>query len=192
MTNIPSSINKIFWGLLLILIDINIIIIDILPDFIGYFIIASGLRRLQPFSSYFSKAKGFSISLAILSLATIFQGQPIPLNEFNFSNMSLLILSISTVCGILHLFMIFFAINGLIEKIEQEGFGLFAKSAKKGIFVYVIGTVASLSAMPFFMNVDDSSGFYIIGLSAISTVILEIIILVLLRQFRTRFLMISS
>ncbi|WNS76616.1 hypothetical protein RRV45_06310 [Bacillus sp. DTU_2020_1000418_1_SI_GHA_SEK_038] len=188
MTNIPSSINKVFWGLILVLIDINIIIIDILPDIIGYFIAVSGLNQLQAYSSYFSKAKGLAISLALLSLVTIFQSPPIPLDEFSLSNMSLFVMVISMIHGIIHLFMVYYTILGLIEMAENEGSMLFAKSAKKGVRTYVIGTFASLAAVPFFMNVDDSAGFYIIGLSAITTIIMEIIILVLLRQFRIRFL----
>ncbi len=188
MTNIPSSINKVFWGLIIVLIDINIIIIDILPDIIGYLIVVSGLNQLLAYSSNFSKAKGLSICLALLSLVTIFQGPPIPMDEFSLSNMTLFVLAISTVHGILHLFMVYYTILGLIELAEKEGFMLFAKSANKGIYIYVIGSLISLAAVPFFMNVDESAGFYVIGLSAITTIIMEIIILVLLRQFRIRFL----
>ncbi|MEH7122630.1 hypothetical protein V7127_05195 [Bacillus sp. JJ1773] len=188
MTNIPSSINKVFWGLILVLIDINIIIIDILPDFIGYFIIVSSLKQLLTYSSHFSKARGLSICLALLSLVTIFQGPPIPMDEFSLSNLSLFLMFISSVHGILHLFMVYYALLGFIEMAEQEGFMLFAKSAKKGMFIYVIGTFASLAAIPFFMNVNDSEGFLIIGFSIVTTIIMEIIILVLLRQFRIRFL----
>ena len=188
MTSIPSSINKVFWGLILVLIDINIIIIDILPDIIGYFIVVSGLNQLLTYSSYFAKSRGFAICLALLSLVTIFQGPAIPLDEFSLSNMSLIVMVISTVVGILHLFMVYYVIHGLIVMADKEGFMLFAKSAKKRAFLYVIGTFASLATAPFFMNVEDSTGFYIIGLSAITAIIMEIIILVLLRQFRRRFL----
>lgn len=45
MTTIASSINKLFWGLLLVLLDVKINQLDILPDIIGYLIVVSGLNQ---------------------------------------------------------------------------------------------------------------------------------------------------
>ena len=39
--------KKIFWGFLIVLFNINIGPVNILPDFLGYFIIGSGLSVIQ-------------------------------------------------------------------------------------------------------------------------------------------------
>lgn len=44
-----GAVNKFFWGLVLIFFNINIGFIDILPDFIGYILIASAFAELQKY-----------------------------------------------------------------------------------------------------------------------------------------------
>lgn len=60
----------IFWGLILVFIDINIYI-NILPDFIGYLLIALGSFHLVQHSSIFHKAKILAYILTVLSLPQI-------------------------------------------------------------------------------------------------------------------------
>lgn len=188
MTSIPASINKIFWGLMFVLIDINIVIIDVLPDIIGYFIVVSGLTQLQFHSAYFSKAKVLAVILALASLVLLFLNPPIPMEEFRLSNIKLSSLLVSTTNSILHLFLIIYIVHGLMEMAEKAEFMMLAQSAKKGLIVYIIGILATLTVFPFVWNVNDSKGFSIITKCIVITVIMEIIILVLLRQFRSRFM----
>lgn len=188
MTSIPASINKIFWGLMFVLIDINIVIIDVLPDIIGYFIVVSGLTQLQFHSAYFSKAKVLAVILALASLVLLFLNPPIPMEEFRLSNIKLSSLLVSTTNSILHLFLIIYIVHGLMEMAEKAEFMMLAQSAKKGLIVYIIGILATLTVFPFVWNVSDSKGFSIITICIVITVIMEIIILVLLRQFRSRFM----
>lgn len=188
MTSVPKAIQKIFWGLFIVLIDIHIVIIDLLPDFIGYLFVVSGLSQLQTYASPFSKAKKFSLFLALLSLATIFQGPPIPLDEFILNKTSILMMGISTFHGLLHLSLVFYIMNGCLEIAEKEHYFTFITSAKKGIMIYLIGTIAYYTVLPLVLNVQESTAFYIIGFNAITSIILEIMILVLLRQFKNRVL----
>lgn len=188
MTNIPFSINKIFWGLIFVLVDFNIVFFDLLPDTIGYLIVVSGLSQLQPHSSYFSKAKVFGILLALSSLVIVFINPPIPLGEFTISNITIYSLLAQSTFSILHLFLVIYVIQGLIEMAEKEEFFLLQESAKKGLLIYIIGTLAALAAMPFVWNTDESTALLIIIISTFVTIILEIIILVLLRRYRKRFM----
>ncbi|MEF9951158.1 MAG: hypothetical protein RR840_04105 [Clostridium sp.] len=41
------NLNKVFWGMLIVFIDINLGVMNILPNFIGYLIIVSGLKDLS-------------------------------------------------------------------------------------------------------------------------------------------------
>ncbi|KAB2328541.1 hypothetical protein F7731_25295 [Cytobacillus depressus] len=192
MNKKATSINKIFWGLIIVLVDINIVYFDILPDFIGYIIIASGLSHLQTYSPYFSKAKIFSIILTVFSLVTIFQGPSIPLEEFQPSKKIFLIIVFSTILGLLHLALIYFIVRGLIEMAEQEGFIRLSEMAQKRLYIYIIGTLVPMAAYPFVLNVDDSEAFFIFVISIVITVIIEITILVLIRVFKNRFQVIDQ
>ncbi|MBS4192474.1 hypothetical protein KHA94_20160 [Bacillus sp. FJAT-49705] len=191
MTKIPSSINKIFWGLLIVLIDFNIII-DIMPDIIGYFVITSGLGQLQPYSQYFSKAKFFSILLAFFSLTAIIQGPGIPLNQFQPSDFSLFFMLSTTFLGLLHIVLIFFTFKGFIDMAKKDGLVQLSEIAQKRLFIYIIGAFLPKAAVPFVWNVDDTGAFYILSLSVIITVIMEIMILILIRDFRKRYMWVDQ
>ena len=60
--------GQIFWGLLLVILDININHIDILPDFIGYILVAMGCRGLAMVSHRFVTAQTLSWILAVFAL----------------------------------------------------------------------------------------------------------------------------
>jgi hypothetical protein len=63
-----SCFGKVFWGLLLVVLNLKIEGIDLLPDFIGYILVAVGCRGLENASPCFSKACLLSGVLAVLSL----------------------------------------------------------------------------------------------------------------------------
>jgi hypothetical protein len=63
-----TSFGQIFWGLLLVILDVRISRIDILPDFIGYILVAVGCAGLSGASRHFSVASVLSWVLAVLSL----------------------------------------------------------------------------------------------------------------------------
>lgn len=64
--------SQIFWGLLLVILDLKVNQLDLLPDFLGFILIAFGARRLAPFSPQFRTAHVLSWVLCGLSLIGIF------------------------------------------------------------------------------------------------------------------------
>jgi len=62
------SFGQIFWGLVLIIVDININHFDILPDIIGYILVAIGCRGLTTESPRFSTAGTLSWVMVIIVL----------------------------------------------------------------------------------------------------------------------------
>lgn len=65
---------RIFWGLLFVALDIRFSSIDlILPDFVGYILIASGLSLLAPHNKWFRTARVLAIILIFVSLTTLFE-----------------------------------------------------------------------------------------------------------------------
>ena len=63
--------NELFIGMLLVFLDVNIgfnnHIFDILPDFVGYFLMMRGLEALNGKSRYFEKARPVALGMAIYS-----------------------------------------------------------------------------------------------------------------------------
>lgn len=64
--------NRIFWGLLFVVLDIRINSIDLfLPDFVGYILIVSGLGWLAPHDKWFRRARVMAIIMIFLSLTDL-------------------------------------------------------------------------------------------------------------------------
>ena len=63
--------NELFIGMLLVFLDVNIgfssHIFDILPDFMGYFLMMRGLEALSGKSRFFEKARPVALGMAIYS-----------------------------------------------------------------------------------------------------------------------------
>lgn len=67
-----KKFGRIFWGLLFVILDISINQFDLLPDFIGYILVAVGARGLVATSSRFGTASTLSWILTLLSLMGFF------------------------------------------------------------------------------------------------------------------------
>ena len=64
--------NRIFWGLLFVVLDIRINSIDLfLPDFVGYIFIVSGLGLLAPHDKWFRRARIIAIFMICFSLTDL-------------------------------------------------------------------------------------------------------------------------
>jgi hypothetical protein len=61
--------GQIYWGLLLVILDFKVNDIDLLPDFIGYILVATGARGLLEVSDRFRIVRNLSWCLAIISVA---------------------------------------------------------------------------------------------------------------------------
>ncbi len=60
--------NQIFWGLILVILDLEINGFDVLPDVVGYILVAIGSGGLKDISPKFRLAGALSWSLLFLSL----------------------------------------------------------------------------------------------------------------------------
>ena len=66
-----THIRCIFWGLLLVILDFNINQFDLLPDFIGYILVAVGSHGLVVASRHFIVARNSCWALVVLSLVEL-------------------------------------------------------------------------------------------------------------------------
>ena len=60
--------GQVFWGLLLVILDFNANRIDVLPDFVGYILVAVGSRGLKSASRHFSTASTMSWVLVVFAI----------------------------------------------------------------------------------------------------------------------------
>ncbi|MBS4209566.1 hypothetical protein [Bacillus sp. FJAT-50079] len=189
MIDMPKVINRIFWGLMLVLLDINIVFIDLLPDFIGYLLIASALGELQPFSKAFLKAKVTAFLLAILAIPYLLVPQ---INILEEIQPSLGIMLTNTIYHLLHIVFIFYLLHGFIDLAKNRKLPWMEKKTNSRGTFYMIVSLASATAVNFIFNVADTTIYFLLITTSIATFIAEISLLVLIRDFRGQFLSMNA
>jgi hypothetical protein len=66
-----AGFNRIFWGLLFVVIDLRINSIDFLPDFVGYILIVFGLGLLVPYHKWFRWVRVIAMIMICFSLTNL-------------------------------------------------------------------------------------------------------------------------
>lgn len=152
-----GGFKNIFWGILITVFDINLGPINILPNFLGYFIIGSGINKiLDEFENKnFITAKTVSNFLGlyslILSIANI-----TALNEgFQYENIiesSLFIFSSS-----ISLIMAFFILSGTIELYLSRNDSNHAVNIENKQRKYILLHILGLLLIIFSMNFSNAT-----------------------------------
>ncbi|HEX8242272.1 MAG TPA: hypothetical protein VF541_02205 [Longimicrobium sp.] len=68
---IRTAFTTIFWGLVMTVVDVRINSLDLVPDFIGYLLVFSGLRQLAPLHAGFGAARTSALAMVVLSLPNL-------------------------------------------------------------------------------------------------------------------------
>ena len=142
-----SRFGLIFWGLLLVLLDFKINGFDILPDLIGYILVAIGCAGLSNVSRRFSTASALSwIMSAITLIAYALKG------------------GAATALGFLHLAvdgaMMWFLLGGVMElAASRQRMDLSERASNRRVAYVVLMSLASLA------------GFVVQGSSAVSAIL---------------------
>ena len=123
--------RKFYWGFFFILIDFKINGFDILPDVIGYILLAIGFRILALNSEYFLTAGKYNIPMIFLSIFSIYE-QPaqesgIQLGPFGWFGVLLSIAGL--VLGLLVVYNLFQGIKNMAEK--QQKADLFSEADQR-------------------------------------------------------------
>ena len=70
MNEIAVRFGQVFWGLLLVILDLSVNGLDLLPDVIGYVLVAVGLGGLTSLSEQFATAQTYARVLVPFALLT--------------------------------------------------------------------------------------------------------------------------
>lgn len=160
--------NKLFWGLLF-MFDFRINRIDILPDFIGYILILSGLNILQEESEYFQSAKKYAILLIFLSLPSIWGWQ---IDDAFRGGLFAFVFFVGIVVTVLYIVLINYICKGISEMaLRKENYTL-DESANKRWSYFLVVEIASLILLILSILVPQIALFIAIPLLIASLVIL--------------------
>ncbi|MCK6255618.1 hypothetical protein LCY76_03135 [Fictibacillus sp. KIGAM418] len=179
-----ESFHKLFWGFLLILIEIHIIAIDILPDPIGYYMVFSGLSLLKLKSPAILKAKYLALGLVFISIPTVFIQQ----NSVNGSTsghiFDLSLWPIYTqVIGIIKLILVFYVFQILLDIAMKKGDQQLYATARYRFISYMAVMLIFNITLPFTMNiVGDLVTAYTVAFLLLSLLV-EVMFLLLLRKY---------
>lgn len=173
--------QRMFEGLLLVLIDIHIGSVEVLPDFIGYILVAGGLFRLPQAWKEVKWARGMAFLLAAVSMPAMFLGQPTASTNLLMMDLDFLTLYHHAL-GVLKLFLMYFLFKVLLHWAGEKEKNELIKRTKKLFNIYFYTQFAYYAVLPFFFNIPDAYAFpMIIAVGVI--LIMELRFLLLLRAY---------
>lgn len=153
-----TGYNKIFWGLIFTIVNINLGPIDILPNFIGYLLILSGLSIVEGQHVIYKKGRLPAIILSILSLKDFFTanqgniltGQAAPLN--------LGLMLLGALVNLIGIYLIYVVCKGIYLVSSERGIQDLSDNAKGSFKFYFILNLIILFYMPFSLNLGQDAG----------------------------------
>jgi hypothetical protein len=166
----PTCLIQVFWGLILVVFDASINRIDLLPDFIGYALIAvgsGGLRRLSPEFETARMYAWFLVSVSILAA--------LPLGEFDF------LFKIGIVA--IDCLMMWALLGGIKEYSLYHDRIDFAELASSRRLAYAAMTVG-LAVLGFGMHVFGESVGILAIVIALFLIVVHVLILHLIHRVR--------
>lgn len=162
--------RQIFWGLLLVMLDVEFNYFDVLPDFLGYILVAVGCGGLVDLSRRFSTAQTLSWFLAVLSLVDFVLPE-----------------GLAAVYGFVHLAvdcgMIWFLLGGVMEfAYGRKRYDLSLRASNRRLVYIVVMCAASLIGVVARGSRDAATLMLIV--CAVCVVLLEVVILHLIHRVK--------
>lgn len=66
-----SPLRRVVWGFVLIVLDLDIGVVDLLPDVLGWLLVVTGLHRLAPVHGAFARARLIALVGTVASLLSV-------------------------------------------------------------------------------------------------------------------------
>lgn len=171
-----EGFRKIFWGFILVFLEIHLMVIDILPDPIGYYLIFSGVNLVNNHYGIRNKGKYVALGLVILSIPTLFiQNQTVVQ-----MSASAMYLSLMNILNLILAYYIFQLMVSIATKREDEALRVRTETTFR-TYMALMFLFAFLEA--FSINMTESMRMGFIVFSAFFGLVMNIIFLVLLSKF---------
>ncbi|WP_085993556.1 hypothetical protein [Oceanobacillus senegalensis] len=176
-----EAFGKIFWGFLIVLIEIHLFAFDVLPDPVGYYFIYSGISMLLYDYPLGKKASNWAIVLCFLSIPSVFISQ-------NEVNQMVEVISFSqiytTIMGIVKVILSFYVLQLMLKIAEERGGDDLRNGTSKFFRIYIITMMSVQILTPFAMNTHGNLLIMSTFITVLLVLILEIMFLVLIRRFK--------
>lgn len=155
---------RISWGLTLVFLHFRIQAVDLLPDFIGFWMAASALGGLGKQEQAFRVARLLAIALIFLSLPNVINVGEAPVADEAFSFFRF---SHGLLYSAFLLAFIYYLCTGMISAAKRYGLPELALSAhiRRSVFLTVTG--ASLILSPLALNMPETWQYLLIMLAII-------------------------
>jgi hypothetical protein len=176
-----SGYNKLFWGMMFIIFHINLGPISVLPSFIGYMVIYSGLNILSSQHKVYEKGKIPSIVLIVLTFKDVWHNENNNIITGQFTNLGLTTLIITTMGTLINLYLIYIICKGIYELCKQRGLNEFMDSTIATWKFYLVVVLIALFYIPFSINLPLDYNIFMI-IVAVVQMIASISIAVLFRK----------
>lgn len=170
-----TALNLLFWGYFLVFLRFEIVI-DILPDPLGYFLIALGSYQLHKSYPVAKRAGILATMMIFISLPTVFVdvGKAV---AFGWSTYAIALLFLK----LMLVYFLFSILKGIAKDFGEKA--LIERTNKVYTF-YITLNLILLAFTSFSMNVSGDFWVSIGFILMISSLIMEIIFLVLIRAIR--------
>lgn len=178
-----NAYKKVFWGIFIATFNINLGIIPILPTFIGFMIISSGISTLYDKTNIeaFKKAKVFANIVVLLTAA----GQFIEFIYMNSVNSSILIQVLIMSYSVIELILFFKFFEGTIEYFKSNNNKELADENVEKLRFYIVVSIINIIVLNFSLIFHLHTLNIIV---AIILIILRIYIMVQTNEFKKMFL----
>lgn len=172
---------QIAWGLALELIDFRIGMLDILPDFVGYFLLALGLSRLNAHNRGFNIAWFAAGVQFVFSIMQMF-GAPTGFSLTGVESVSTVTLVLMTFSVAFEMLLYYGLCRGIRESAEERDKIRLADSARTVWSVAFCVGFLNLFLFPFQLNYTLQSLFEVVLLLAFASLAVGLWVLLLARR----------
>lgn len=170
-----TALNLLFWGYFLVFLRFEIVI-DILPDPLGYLLIALGCFKLQDKYPIAKNVGVLSIIMILISVPTIFLNVHEAV-DFGWAIYS----SVLLVLQLIVVYLLFSILKSIVKDYDNEAL---IKRTHSVSTIYISLNLFILAFLSFSMNVSGSFWEVISVVLLVAGFIMEIVFLVLIRNIR--------
>lgn len=175
-----QGFKQLIIGFLFILLEVHVIV-DILPDFIGYIFIYNGIKLIATQTNQpYEKLKNLCILLAVLSVPSFFlNDQTIP--QIKWLEYYPILLSLIKILLMYYLFNFL----GLVVKFLPAEEAI--ERTNRMYYWYMVVTLGALLVQSFLMNMPMNANALLLFIVMLASFIIEISFLVYLRNIQKQF-----
>ena len=143
-----------FWGMIFLTFNINLGFINILPDFLGYILIYSGLNILSSQHKLFIKGKIYALILILLTIKDVLYDPSSNILAGNNYNTEFIIIIIPTIVTIIKLYLIYILCKGIYDLCKEYGLDELMDRTALSWKIYLIVALIYLAYAPFSINLN--------------------------------------